>query len=52
MYHIKIINDNGIKYLYIVSNDSTRKQIFENLVLILGLYYESINTIKINVIIN
>ncbi|KAL9365921.1 hypothetical protein Peur_037120 [Populus x canadensis] len=48
-YYIETANDNGIKYLYIVSNVSTRKQTLEKLlVLSSGLYYTSISTIEVN----
>ena len=46
-YHIEIVNDNGIKYLHIVSNVFAKKQILEKLhVLSSGLYYTSISTIE------
>jgi hypothetical protein len=44
---------NGIKYLHIVSNVSTKKQILEKLlVLSSSLYYTSISTIEVNTIMN
>ena len=52
-YYIETANDNDIKYLYIVSNVSTGKQILEKLlVLFSGLYYTSISTIEVNGIMN
>jgi len=52
-YHTETVNENGIKYLYIVSNVSTGKKILEKLlVLSSGLYYTSISTIKVNAIMN
>jgi len=52
-YHIETANDNGIKYLYIISNVSTGKQMLEKLfILSLGLYYTSIGTIRSNAIMN
>jgi len=48
-YYIETVNDNGIEYLYIVSNVSTRKQTLKKLlVLSSGLYYTSISTIEVN----
>ena len=44
---------NGIKYLHIVSNVSTKNQILEKLlVLSSSLYYTSISTIEVNTIMN
>jgi hypothetical protein len=52
-YRIEIANDNGIEYLYIVSNISTEKQILKKLhALSSGLYYTSTSTIKVNAIMN
>ena len=50
-YHIKTAKDNGIKYLYIVSNVSTGKQILKKLLILSSdLYYISISTIQVNAI--
>jgi len=52
-YYIETVNNNGIKYLYIVSNVSIGKQILEKLpILSSGLYYVSISTIEVNAIMN
>lgn len=52
-YHIEIANNNGIKYIYIILNIYTGKQMLEKLlVLSSGLYYISISTIKVNAIMN
>jgi hypothetical protein len=52
-YYIETVNDNGIKYLYIISNVSIGKQILKKLpILSSGLYYISISTIEVNAIMN
>jgi hypothetical protein len=52
-YRIEIVNDNGIEYLYIISNISIEKQMLKKLhALSSGLYYTSTGTIKVNAIMN
>jgi len=50
-YYIETTNEND-KYLHIVSNVSTKKNIGKNIILSSGLYYTSISTIKTNAIMN
>jgi hypothetical protein len=52
-YHIETANDNGIKYLHIIWNVSTKKQILKKLLISSsGLYYTCISTIEVNAIMN
>ena len=50
-YYIETTNEND-KYLHIVSNVSTKKNIGKIIILSSGLYYTSISTIKTNAIMN